>query len=50
MENATAACDESAEADSAPSRAYRLRADEDAAAGVRRVILGRLDKGDRAPA
>jgi CYTH domain-containing protein/CHAD domain-containing protein len=28
----------------APSRAYRLLPDEDAAAGVRRVILGRLDK------
>ncbi|MGH2937100.1 MAG: CHAD domain-containing protein [Solirubrobacterales bacterium] len=27
-----------------PSRAYRLLADEDAAAGVRRVIVGRLDK------
>jgi CYTH domain-containing protein/CHAD domain-containing protein len=28
----------------APSRAYRLLADEDAASGVRRVIVGRLDK------
>ena len=27
-----------------PSRAYRLLADEDAAAGVRRVIVGRLEK------
>jgi CYTH domain-containing protein/CHAD domain-containing protein len=27
-----------------PSRAYRLLADEDAASGVRRVIVGRLDK------
>jgi CYTH domain-containing protein/CHAD domain-containing protein len=28
----------------APSRAYRLHDDEDAAAGMRRAILGRLDK------
>jgi CYTH domain-containing protein/CHAD domain-containing protein len=27
-----------------PSRAYRLHADEDAAAGMRRVIVGRLEK------
>jgi CYTH domain-containing protein/CHAD domain-containing protein len=32
------------EEDHGPSRSYRLRADEDAASGVRRVILGRLDK------
>jgi CYTH domain-containing protein/CHAD domain-containing protein len=33
-----------AEEASAPSRAYRLLADEDAASGVRRAIVGRLDK------
>jgi CYTH domain-containing protein/CHAD domain-containing protein len=32
------------EAAPAPSRAYRLLPDEDAAAGVRRVVVGRLDK------
>jgi CYTH domain-containing protein/CHAD domain-containing protein len=30
--------------ETAPSRAYRLHLDEDAASGVRRVIVGRLDK------
>ena len=30
--------------DAVPSRAYRLLVDEDAASGVRRVIVGRLDK------
>jgi CYTH domain-containing protein/CHAD domain-containing protein len=30
-----------------PSRAYRLLADEDAAAGVRRVIVGRLEKASQ---
>jgi CYTH domain-containing protein/CHAD domain-containing protein len=35
---------EAAEAATAPSRAYRLLADEDAATGVRRVIVGRLEK------
>lgn len=32
------------EATAAPSRTYRLLGDEDAGAGMRRVILGRLDK------
>jgi CYTH domain-containing protein/CHAD domain-containing protein len=35
---------EAAEPTPAPSRSYRLLADEDAAAGVRRVIVGRLEK------
>jgi CYTH domain-containing protein/CHAD domain-containing protein len=36
--------DERTEVAPEPSRAYRLLPDEDAAAGVRRVIVGRLDK------
>jgi CYTH domain-containing protein/CHAD domain-containing protein len=50
MEDATIATTQSTQAESvtqpepAPSRAYRLLADEDAASGVRRVIVGRLDK------
>jgi CYTH domain-containing protein/CHAD domain-containing protein len=39
-----AAPSEDAETAPPPSRAYRLHADEDAAAGVRRVIVGRLEK------
>jgi CYTH domain-containing protein/CHAD domain-containing protein len=41
--DAQAALDEAGGA-AAPSRAYRLLADEDAAAGIRRAILGRLEK------
>lgn len=46
MENATTPPSEENETESAPppSRTYRLRGDEDAAAGMRRVIVGRLDK------
>jgi CYTH domain-containing protein/CHAD domain-containing protein len=47
VEIATISHDSAQEAsaeESAPSRAYRLLADEDAASGVRRVIVGRLDK------
>jgi CYTH domain-containing protein/CHAD domain-containing protein len=44
METATAGNLTEAEAEPALSRAYRLLPDEDAAAGVRRVIVGRLDK------
>jgi CYTH domain-containing protein/CHAD domain-containing protein len=32
---------------SGPSRTFRLRGDEDAATGMRRVILGRLDKASK---
>jgi CYTH domain-containing protein/CHAD domain-containing protein len=54
METASAATDgaqtepepqtQAEEATPAPSRAYRLLEDEDAAAGIRRVIVGRLEK------
>ncbi len=44
METATAGNLTDTEAEPTPSRAYRLLADEDAATGVRRVIVGRLDK------
>ncbi|HEX4752274.1 MAG TPA: CHAD domain-containing protein [Solirubrobacterales bacterium] len=54
METASAATDEAQtepepqteaeDAAPAPSRAYRLRDDEEAGAGVRRVIVGRLEK------
>jgi CHAD domain-containing protein len=51
MENATAsqpateaAGENGAAATASANRTYRLRDDEDAAAGMRRVILGRLDK------
>jgi CYTH domain-containing protein/CHAD domain-containing protein len=43
METATAAETEGV-SEATPSRAYRLLPDEDAAEGVRRVIVGRLDK------
>jgi CYTH domain-containing protein/CHAD domain-containing protein len=43
MESASTTTEEPRE-DIAPSRAYRLLADEDAAAGVRRVIVARLEK------
>jgi CYTH domain-containing protein/CHAD domain-containing protein len=44
-ENATASSAGAAGDDApAPSRTYRLQVDEDAAAGMRRVIAGRLDK------
>jgi len=42
-ENASGASSETEKAPT-PSRAYRLRGDEDAAAGMRRVIAGRLGK------
>jgi CYTH domain-containing protein/CHAD domain-containing protein len=44
METATAGNLTEVDVEPAPSRAYRLHHDEDAAAGVRRVIVGRLDK------
>jgi CYTH domain-containing protein/CHAD domain-containing protein len=43
VENATSHTDPADEAP-APDRTYRLRGDEDAAAGMRRVIVGRLEK------
>jgi CYTH domain-containing protein/CHAD domain-containing protein len=44
METATATTPEPEPEVPAPSRAYRLLGDEDAAAGVRRVIVARLEK------
>jgi CHAD domain-containing protein len=44
METAPAGNPTDAEAEPTPSRAYRLLPDEDAASGVRRAIVGRLDK------
>jgi CYTH domain-containing protein/CHAD domain-containing protein len=45
METASAGnTEDDSGAETAPSRAYRLHSGEDAASGVRRVIVGRLDK------